>query len=142
MTIFVGVISVRGIASETIDQVTLKTAKFAVDSFVPIVGKSLSDAIATVAGYSLLMKSALGVLGLILIIIIALLPIMKLLIMALLYKLSAALLEPISDSKIVKSIDSAGDSLILIMSCVISISIMCFIMIAIIASTGRSIMYG
>ncbi|KYH35689.1 stage III sporulation protein AE precursor [Clostridium tepidiprofundi DSM 19306] len=142
MTIFVGVISVRGIVSQTIDQVTLKTAKFAVDSFVPIIGKSISDAIATVAGYSLLLKSALGVLGLFLIIIIVLLPILKLLIMAILYKLTAALLEPISDSKIIKCIDSAGDSLILIMSCVISISIMSFIMIAIVASTGRAIMYG
>jgi stage III sporulation protein AE len=31
----------------------MKTAKFAVDNFIPVVGKALSDAVSTVAGYSL-----------------------------------------------------------------------------------------
>lgn len=52
MTAFVGIMTVRGITSKSIDEVTAKTAKFAVDNFVPVVGKSLSDAVATVAGYS------------------------------------------------------------------------------------------
>lgn len=56
MTVFVGVVTIRGITSKAMDQVTVKTAKYAVDNFVPVVGKCLSDAISTVAGYSLLLK--------------------------------------------------------------------------------------
>lgn len=137
MTIFIGVITIRGITSKTIDQVTAKTAKFAVDNFVPIVGKSLSDAISTVAGYSVLLKNALSSLGLIVIIAMLLFPIVKLIIMIVLYKLTAALIEPISDGRLVNCINSAGDSLILIMSCLICVSIMFFIMISIVASAGR-----
>ncbi|APM38604.1 stage III sporulation protein AE [Clostridium kluyveri] len=137
MTIFIGVITIRGITSKTIDQVTAKTAKFAVDNFVPIVGKSLSDAISTVAGYSVLLKNALSSLGLIVIIAMLLFPIIKLIIMIVLYKLTAALIEPISDGRLVNCINSAGDSLILIMSCLICVSIMFFIMISIVASAGR-----
>ena len=142
MTIFIAVITLRSIAAATIDQVTIKTAKFAVDTFIPVVGKCLSDAISTVAGYSLLLKSAISGLGLVIILIIVLLPIIKLLVMAFLYKLAAALIEQISDSRTVDCINSVGDSLILLMSCVISVSIMFFIMIAIVASTGKAVMMG
>lgn len=142
MTVFIGVITLRSIAAKTIDQVTIKTAKFAVDNFIPVVGKCLSDAISTVAGYSLLLKNAISGLGLVIILIIVLFPIIKLLIMAFLYKVAAALIEPVSDSRTVDCINSVGDSIILLMSCVISVSIMFFIMVAIIASTGKGIIMG
>lgn len=142
MTLFVAVISIRSISSKAIDEVTMKTAKFAVDSFIPVVGKCLTDAISTVAGYSILLKNALGTLGLIIIIVLVLFPILKILVMAFLYKITAALIQPISDKRIVNCIGAAGDSLILIMASLLCISIMCFIMVAIIAGTGRAVILG
>ncbi|ENK1242455.1 stage III sporulation protein AE [Clostridium botulinum] len=140
MTVFVGVVTIRGITSKAIDQVTVKTAKYAVDNFVPVVGKCLSDAISTVAGYSLLLKNSISTLGLIVIVAMLLIPAIKLLIMAFMYKMAAALIEPISDSRLVNSIGAAGDSLILILSCLICVSVMFFIMIAILASAGKVFM--
>lgn len=142
MTVFIGIITIRGITAKTIDEVTTKTAKFAVDNFVPIVGKSLSDAVSTVAGYSILLKNALSSLGLIILIAIVLFPIIKLLVMSLLYKLTAALIEPISDSRLVNCISAAGDSLVLVTACLISVSVMFFIMVAIIASAGKAMIGG
>lgn len=142
MTIFIGIITIRGITAKTIDQVAAKTAKFAVDNFVPIVGKSLSDAVSTVAGYSILLKNAISSVGLVILVCIILLPVIKILIIALSYKLTAALIEPISDSRLVDCLTSAGNSLILVMSCLICVSIMFFIMIAIIASAGKVMLGG
>ncbi|WP_010292277.1 stage III sporulation protein AE [Clostridium senegalense] len=139
LTGFIATITVRSIASKSIDAVTMKTAKFAVDSFIPVIGKTLSDAISTVAGYTVLLKNAISTVGLLIVLIIVLMPIIKILVMALIYKLTAAILEPISDKKIVSVINSAGGSLIVVSSCVISVSIMFFIMIAIVAGTGKSI---
>ncbi|WP_406543450.1 stage III sporulation protein AE [Clostridium ljungdahlii] len=137
MTVFIGIITVRGITSKTIDEVTAKTAKFAVDNFVPIVGKSLSDAISTVAGYSILLKNALSSLGLVIIVAILLFPVIKLLIIVVAYKLTAALIEPISNGRLVNCINSAGSSIVLIMACLICVSVMFFIMICIIAAAGK-----
>jgi stage III sporulation protein AE len=137
VTVFIGIVTIRGITSKTIDQVAVKTAKYAVDNFIPVVGKALSDAIASVAGYSLLLKNALSGLGLLIIIIITIFPIIKILLMSFMYKLTAALIEPISDSKIVNCLSSVGTSLTLVMSCVISTSVMFFIMVSIIASAGK-----
>lgn len=140
MTIFIGVLTIRGISSKTIDQVTVKTAKYAVDNFVPVVGKCLSDAIASVAGYSILLKNSLSVLGLIMVVVVVSFPVIKLFIMSMLYKFTAAMIEPISDKKFVNCITTAGDSLILIMSCLVSVSVMFFIMISILAATGKVVM--
>ncbi|MDF2503322.1 stage III sporulation protein AE [Clostridium sp.] len=137
MTIFIAIVTIRGINAKAIDEVTAKTAKFAVDNFVPIVGKALSDAISTVVGYSVVLKNAISSIGLIILVAIVVFPIIKILALALIHKLTAALVQPISDKRIVNCINAAGDTLILLMSCLISISVMFFIMIAIIASSGN-----
>lgn len=142
VTMFIGLLTIRGITSSTIDAVTLKTAKFAVDNFIPIVGKAFSDAITSVAGYSLIIKNAISSIGLIVIILILLYPLIKLVLITLIYKLSAALVEPISDSRITKSIEAAGNSMVLIMSSVLTVTLMFFILIGIIASSGRFIVGG
>lgn len=142
MTIFIGLVTVRGFTTKTIDQVTAKTAKYAVDNFIPIVGKCLSDAIATVAGYSLLLKNAVSSLGLVILLCIVIFPILKLFVMSFAYKITAAIIEPISDKKLVNTISAAGESLTLIMSCLISVSVMFFIMISIMAIAGKSVIGG
>ena len=142
LVIFIGLLTVRGITSSTIDAVTLKTAKFAIDNFIPIVGKAFSDAIASVAGYSLIIKNAVSSIGLIIIILMMIYPIIKLILISFVYKLTAAVIEPISDKRITSSIASAGDSLILLMSCVLSVSLMFFVLLAIMASAGKFVIGG
>lgn len=142
LTIFIGLLTVRGITSSTIDAVTLKTAKFAIDNFIPIVGKAFSDAIASVAGYSLIIKNAISSVGLIIIILMMLYPIIKIILISFVYKITASIIEPISDKRITNSIAAAGDSLILILSCVLSVSLMFFVLLAIMASAGKFVIGG
>lgn len=142
VTIFIGILTIRGITSSTLDAVTLKTAKFAVDNFIPIVGKAFSDAITSVAGYSLIIKNAISSIGLIVLILIIIYPIVKLVLMSFIYKLCGALIEPISDSRITKSLEAAGKSMTLITSCVLTVSLMFFVLIAIMASSGKYIIGG
>ena len=142
ITVYIGILAVRGITSSTIDAVTMKTAKFTIDNFIPIVGKSFSDAISSVAGYSLIIKNAIGAIGLIIIILLIIYPIIKIALTALIFKLSSALLEPIADKRITKSIFAAGDSLVLINSCVLCVSLMFFVLIAIMCAAGKFVIGG
>ena len=142
ITIFIGILTIKGITTSTLDAVTLKTAKFAVDNFIPIVGKAFSDAITSIAGYSLIIKNAVSSVGLIVIVLMMLHPIIKLVLMTLVYKVSSALIEPISDTRIIKSLEAAGKSMVLITSCVFSVSLMFFVLIAIMASSGKYIIGG
>ncbi|WP_026881315.1 stage III sporulation protein AE [Clostridium akagii] len=139
MTVFIGIVTIRGVSSKAIDEVTAKTAKFAVDNFVPVVGKALSDAISTVAGYSSLLKGAISSVGLIILVSVVAFPIIKVFILAFIHKLTAAIVQPISDKRVVNAINEAGDALILLAASLISISVMFFIIVAIIASCGNNV---
>lgn len=139
MTIFIGILTVRGLSSKTLDLVTAKTFKFAIDSFIPIVGGCLSDAVAAVASYSLALKGAVGLIGFIVIVVITVFPIIKLIVIALMFKLTAAIVEPISDGKITDLISKTSDSLVMLLASLISVSVMFFILISILSATGRAI---
>lgn len=140
MTVFVGVVTIRSSASTTMDQLTLKASKFVLDNFIPVVGKALSDAISTVAGYSLLLKDAVSIGGVIIMILICVFPLIKIILMSLVYKFVGAVMEPVVDKRIVNCLSSVGNSLTLVFASVFSVSVMFFILITIIISTGRLVM--
>lgn len=96
-TVFIGVITIRGITAAAVDGVTLRTAKYALDNFVPIVGGLFADTVDTLVGSGMLVQGALGVTGLILICSWCLVPLCQTFAAALLYKLAAALLQPLAD---------------------------------------------
>ena len=142
LTVYIGLLTVRGITASTIDAVALKTAKFTIDNFIPIVGKTFSDAITSVAGYSLIIKNAIGSVGLIVLILIIIYPIIKIFLSSIILKISSSLLEPIADKRITKAVFSAGDSLVLILSSVLCVSLMFFVLIAMMVSAGKFVIGG
>ncbi len=124
LTIFVGVVSVEGTLSSSVDGITAKTAKAAVSSFIPVVGKILGDAVDTVIGCSSILKNATGIVGVIILIGIAIVPIIKLTVLMAIYYLGAALCQPIADDKIIKLLDQMGDTFKTLLAIMCSVSVM------------------
>lgn len=137
LTIFIGIISIQGITAAKVDGITLKTAKFAVDKFIPIVGKFLSDAMDTVIGCSMLLKNAVGVIGLIALFIICILPVIKIVAMILIFRVTSAVIEPISNSRIVECLNEISKSLVFVVVTVMAVGMMFFIAITIIVGAGN-----
>ena len=127
LTIFVGILSVEGSLSSNVDGITAKTAKAAVSSFIPVVGKILGDAVDTVIGCSSILKNATGIIGIIIIIGIVILPIVKLAILMGIYYLGAALCQPIADGKIVSLLEQMGDTFKTFLAIMCSVSVMLII---------------
>lgn len=138
LTAFVGIITIRGTTAQTLDQVAVKTAKFAVDNFIPVVGKCLSDAVATIASYSLILKDAISTVGLITLVVTCIFPLIKIVSMIFIYKAAGALIEPISDKRIINCLNDVGNSLTLVFASVVCVAVMFFIMVTIMASTGKA----
>lgn len=65
LTIFVGLLSVQGTIAVSADTVGLKTAKFAVSTFLPVVGSAVSEALNSVYGCMGVVKSTVGGFGII-----------------------------------------------------------------------------
>lgn len=124
LTLFVGVISVEGSLSSTVDGITAKTTKAAVSNFIPVVGKILGDAVDTVIGCSNILKNAVGIVGVIVVISICVGPIIKLAILMGLYYLTGALCQPIADEKIVKLLEEMGNTFKMLLAIMCSVSVM------------------
>lgn len=109
LTIFVGVVSLEGTLSSSVDGITAKTTKAVVSTAIPVVGKILGDAVDTVLGCGIILKNAVGLIGVIVVIAICIAPILKLAILTITYKLLAGICEPIADKNIVSLIEQVGD---------------------------------
>jgi len=137
LTIFIGIMSIEGVAGSITDGVALRSAKFATDTFVPVVGRWLSDAVELVVGSALLLKNAVGLVGIIVIFLICLLPVIKIVAIMIIYRIAAALVQPLGNSSLAEALQAMSTSLSLVFACVASVAIMFFMAISIILATGN-----
>jgi stage III sporulation protein AE len=137
LTIFLGVISVQGATGSVTDGVALKTAKYVTGNFVPVVGPMFSDATDTVLSASLLMKNAIGLAGVAIIILLSAFPALKILALAFIYQISAALLQPLGDSPVITCLQTIGKSMMYVFAALLSVGLMFFMAITIIIAAGN-----
>lgn len=138
LTLFVGVISLEGTLSSSIDGITAKTAKAAVSSIVPVVGKILGDAVDTVLGCGVVLKNAVGIVGVIVMIGICIVPILKIGVITIAYNLAASVIQPISDEKIVKLLSEMGGVFKILFAILCSISVMLIIGVTLVIRISNS----
>lgn len=138
LTVFVGVLSLEGSLTSSVDGITAKTAKVAVSNFIPVVGKILGDAVDTVIGCSNILKNAVGIVGVIVIIGICIMPIIKLSILTITYYVASAVCQPIADDKIVSLLSQMGDTFKVLLAMLISVSVMLMIGITLVLKISNS----
>lgn len=124
LTLFVSVLSLEGSLTSNVDGVTAKTAKSAVSTLVPVVGKILGDATDTVLGCGSILKNATGIVGVIVILAICIIPLIKLIVLTITYNLVAAICQPIADEKILNVLSQIGDSFKILLAVMFSVVVM------------------
>ena len=103
--IFTGYMAITGVVSGTADAMAMKAAKLTISGMVPVVGGILSDASEAVIVGAGVMKSAVGVYGLLAVIAIWISPFLEIGIQYLLLKLTAALCATFGIKKASELID-------------------------------------
>ncbi len=140
MVVFVGVITVQGVAGGVADGVALRTAKYATATFIPVVGKMFADTVEMVMGASLLLKNAIGLFGIATVFTLCALPLIKLASLIVVIKLAGALVQPMGDEKMAKCLDGMGDNLMLVFGGVLAVAVMFFLTITMIVGIGSMTM--
>ena len=138
LTIFVGVVSLEGTLSSSVDGITAKTAKSAVSTIIPVVGKVLGDVVDSVLGCGIILKNAIGLIGVIIVIGICIIPIIKIATMCIMYSLASAVVQPIADDKIVKVLDEMGGVFKLLLGILCSLSVMLIVGITLVIKISNS----
>lgn len=101
--IFLFVLSMESSVTKSIDSMYFKTAQNMVSNFVPVVGKFLSDSLDTVLGATEAIGKIGGIISLIATILIVSIPIIKLILVIVLYNILIAISEPINEDKSIES---------------------------------------
>lgn len=135
-TVFLGILAIKGVAGSVTDGVAIRTAKFATDAFIPVVGGMFSDALDAVIGSSLLIKNAVGIAGVIIIFVLTILPMIKIFAVAFVYKLAGALIQPVGDKQMADCLTGLGKSLISIFAAVATVGLLFFFAITIVVGMG------
>jgi len=136
--VFVGLLSLEGTLSSSVDGLTAKTAKAAVSSFIPVVGKMLRDTVDNEIGCASILKNAVGMVGVIIIIGICIGPVLKLASLTIIYHLGAALCQPIADEKIVKLLEQMGGTFKILLAITCSVSVMLMIGVTLVIKISNS----
>ena len=140
MVLFIGIITIQGAAGSVADGLALRSAKFATATFIPVVGKVLADAVELVMGASLVIKNAVGIFGVMVVVLLCLFPLIKLLSLIVVIKISGALVQPMGDEKMSKCLDTMGNNLLLVFGAVLIIALMFFLAITMIVAVGSAAM--
>lgn len=135
--VFSGFMVVRGAIAPITDGISLRTAKYLTKAFIPIAGGMFADSLEVVVGGSLLIKNAVGIFGLVMILCLMAAPLLKVLAMVFIYKLVGALLEPISDRRLLQALAVLESSLVLVMIALGTAALMFFLAITILVGIGN-----
>ncbi len=138
LTVFVGVVSLEGTLSSSVDGITAKTAKAAVSTMIPVVGKVLGDVVDSVLGCGVILKNAVGIVGIIIVIGICIMPIIKIATLSIIYSLASAIIQPIADSKISKLLEEMSGVFKVLLAILCSLSVMLIIGITLVIKISNS----
>ncbi|MGO4271934.1 stage III sporulation protein AE, partial [Paenibacillus sp. TAF58] len=90
-----------------------------------------------VIGASLLVKNAIGLVGVVILIMLCAFPAIKILTLAFIYNLSAAIMQPLGDSPIIVCLQTIGRSLIYVFAALAAVSLMFFLALTIMITVSN-----
>ncbi len=138
LTVFVSVAGLQSIAASGADGLTIKLTKFAAANLIPVVGGILSESVETVMNCSALIKNSVGIMGIICVAVVVAAPIIKLWAVLIIFRLTAAVIQPVSEPKMVVCITELANSISLLFSMLATTTVMFIMIITIIINAGNS----
>lgn len=139
VTIFSAFTAISGLGAASYDGVSLRALKYTVGNAVPAVGSFAKEGIDVALAASYVIKNSLGGLFSVALIVAFLLPLIKILALSLVFKLLAAVGEPLADKRITDMISSFSGTLNLIAISLILIFVVFFFTIYILVFAGGNL---
>lgn len=124
---------IQGLISPVLDQVKRSGFQKGVEA-IPGIGNTIGGITEIVVSVVTLIRNGIGVAGALVCVMICIIPIIQIGAMALLYKLTAALLQPVSDQRMTGCIAGTGDAAVLLLRTVYTSAVMFLLTIVIVAA--------
>ena len=135
--IFMAFLSIQGITASIYDGVTIRTTKLALSKYVPIIGGYLSEGFNIILAGSVLIKNSLGLTAVIILLFTVVPYIIRVALLSLSLRLTAAISEPLGCKEISGAISDFGKNLTMLISMVLGVAFLYFLFIMLIIATGN-----
>lgn len=132
--IVVGINIVQGLIGPSVDLVKRNTVTKTLES-LPGLGNVFGGATDLVLGTAVLLKNGIGMAGAVILLLVCAVPLIQMVLLVLLYQLTAAVVQPVSDKRITECISSVGEGYELMMKVLLTTLLMFLLTIAIAAAS-------
>ena len=136
VTIFGGITVIQSIVTKAADGAAVEGAKYAAGSFIPIIGSFASDSLDLAITCVRVIKSTVGVVGIIILLCALAMPVIKIIAIAVIYKLTAIVSQLLGEGRISEALNDTGTSIILTGVIMALTCFMFLIFLAVIISIG------
>ncbi|HOG00369.1 MAG TPA: stage III sporulation protein AE [Clostridia bacterium] len=123
-TVYFGVVSIQGITVARADSIAVRTARYALDKSVPIVGGAVSGTLDTLLASASLIKNAAGAAAVVTAVMVAAVPLISIACTGLACRMIAALCEPLGDKRIPGLLTKMADVCTLLFAALIAVAAM------------------
>lgn len=131
LAVVVGINTIKSILAPASDSVTATALQRGL-SIIPG-GQAVNTVSGVMIGSGILIKNAIGVGGMVVLVLAVSVPILKMTVFVLIYKFTAALLQPVADKRMLRGIESVSEGGRLLISCVLTVITLFLLTIAIVA---------
>ncbi len=140
--LFLAVLSIQGISGHVLDRLSLRAVKYVTGAAIPVVGNTLSGLLETLLSGAVLIRSAVGFIGLLAVLLLTVLPAVKVLMLYFLYHFTAAMLQPVGDCHITDLLEQAANTYMLLFAVVALTGVFFFFMILIVLAASGVVLGG
>ncbi len=130
----IGINVVQGLLAPAVDTLR-RSALTRTAEALPWVGNAVGGAAEVVLGTAVLIKNGIGMAGAIITVLICAVPVLRMLILAFLYRLAAALVQPVSDKRITGCISSVSEGYELLVRVIFTAGVLFLLTIAVVAAS-------
>lgn len=127
--LFATFLTAQGITGGIVDKFGFNVAKFALSSYVPILGGYMSDGFDLLTASLVLVKNVFGFTGAMVLIAVVLFPLVRVVTFTLALRLTSAIAEPIGDARVAGLLNSVAKNMNLLITALAGVAFMFFILI-------------
>ena len=138
--LFLTFLSVQGITAAVYDNISVRTAKFALSKYVPVIGGYLSEGFNVILAGTVLIKNAVGLTAVIIMFVSVVPVLLKVIVVSLSLKLAGAVTEPFEGGKICGLLNSVSSSVNLLVAVILGMVFLYFVFLILIIASGNLVL--
>lgn len=136
-TMFTAFLTIQGISAGKYDGISIKATKFAMKSYIPLIGSFISDGLDLILCSSVLIKNAVGVVGIVVILLTIITPIIQILLLKFALQFVSAILQPVGDSRICEFCSGCSKILVYPIVLILAVVFMFVICVGLVMTTAN-----